>query len=874
MYYVAVANTMLKQSYFLLLILFAGNLPSLAQENIDSLKQLLAAERDGPRRVDVLNELAFELYDSDLNAGYKYAVEAYASSKALNYVSGQKRALIIMGLRYAIIGEFRNALKNYKKAYNLDPEEDEITAYAFIVTGNVFRSLAKFDSARFFYNKSIDILKFETQSSSLAFAYKSLAHLMVIQWQNAEAGTYFRKAQKIYAQLQDIGGQAEIWFALAEVSKNMTYYDSAYAFQSKGCVLAQQSGQQYVRVQCYMSQGDYYSHLGEYVKALDMLLRAVDLLKNNEQPESEAETYHQIGEVYGELGQHDLSLKYDFDALKILERFDAKYEMAKLYSQIGWTYKNQLNFPEAKRYMNKSLAIRQEIKDEHGISNSFNVLGVLYYQEKKYDQSLAILEKSLEIRKRIGHIEGVSACIFNMAAVYEDLGRYDKALDLQFEALQIDERIGSKQGLSISYNQIGQLYTKAHNFAEALRYLTKARNLAKETGSKMLMMTNHLYFSAFYEEQGELRKALDYHQSYVALNDSIYSEENALKLAEMQALYQVEQKNREIELLNQSKEIQRNQIQIQRSQIGQQRTIIFGGLIGLILICFFAVIIFRHTARMGRANREIVEQKEEIEAQSEKLIGANQTIASINKDLETKIETRTADLRQAYKELDTFFYRSSHDFRRPLTTFLGLAEVANITVKDKNALELFAKVKETASNLDKMLVKLQSISDVGAHQLVYKQVLLKEIFDSVIHGFQQEISANTIKVVSNIELKEPFNSYPAMVKIIVENLLENAVSFARFSDAVIEVRAIEGNGEVILEVKDNGQGIDPQLQDRIFEMYFRGNERSKGNGLGLYIVQKAVNKLEGRITFQSEKGRGSVFTVTLPANQNHSEGAE
>jgi signal transduction histidine kinase len=332
----------------------------------------------------------------------------------------------------------------------------------------------------------------------------------------------------------------------------------------------------------------------------------------------------------------------------------------------------------------------------------------------------------------------------------------------------------------------------------------------------------------------------------------------------MQALYQMEQKDQQIELLNQNKVIQMDQIKLQRAQIGQQRTIIIGGLVGLILVCIFAYKTYHYTSRMRRANFEIFEQKEEIQAQSEELIEANQTIASINRDLEEKIGARTQDLRQAYKELDTFFYRSSHDFRRPLTTFLGLAEVAKITVKDPNALELFAKVKETATNLDKMLIKLQSISDVGTQQLVYKEVFLKEIVDSVLDGFKQDMEHANMKVTTSIDLSTSFYSYPAMIRIIIENLVENSIAFATMLNPAIEIAAYTMSDNVVIKVKDNGQGIDPTLQEKVFEMYFRGNERSKGNGLGLYIVKKAVEKLNGDVELISSVGAGATFKVVLP----------
>jgi len=858
---------------FLILLVFVAGLPrSLrSQPSMDSLKLLLNEINDNRQRVDVLNELSYTVYDTDVNEGFKYASEAFEQSKLIKYEPGQKRALMLMGYRFTVTGEFQKALDHYRQAAAINSVEDDLLGYGYTLTGNVYRSLAKYDSARFFYMKSIHILEKNPSSIYLAFAFKSLARLFVIQWKNKEAEIYFKKAQKIYEEENNKRGLVDIWFALSDVKKNLTDYELANDYLNKGCELANNVQNDFLVLLCYKNQGDYFYRLGNYLEALEVLFKALEILKTKDQPLLFASLYGQLGEVYQELGQHAVALKYYFDALKILERIGGKYEMAKMYSEVGWIYKNQLNFAQAKTYMDKSLVIREEINDEHGISNSYNVLGVLYYQEKQYDKALASLEKSLAIREKIGHREGISACIFNMALVYEDLGQFDKALTFHFQALEIDEQIANKQALSVSYNQIGQVYTKARNFAAATKYLTKARNLSKSTGSKVLIMNNRLFFSALFEAKGDFKKALDYHKQYARLNDSIYSEGNALKLAEMQALYQVEQKNQEIEFLNQNKEIQSNQIQLQRSQINQQRIIIISGLVGLVLIAVFAYKTFQYTANIRKANREILEQKEEIQAQSEELIEASSTIAQINKDLETKIEERTSALRQAYKELDTFFYRSSHDFRRPLTTFMGLAEVAKITVKDSNALELFAKVRETASNLDKMLIKLQSISDVGAQQLVYKEVFVREIFDNVCDTFNDELNNKNINISCSITLKESFYSYPAMFKIIIENLVENAISFSGVHQPYIKVKAHNENGRVILEVEDNGQGIDAQYQDRIFDMYFRGNDRSKGNGLGLYIVKKAVEKLNGQITFQTEFDKGSIFSVSLPANQNHTE---
>jgi len=119
-------------------------------------------------------------------------------------------------------------------------------------------------------------------------------------------------------------------------------------------------------------------------------------------------------------------------------------------------------------------------------------------------------------------------------------------------------------------------------------------------------------------------------------------------------------------------------------------------------------------------------------------------------------------------------------------------------------------------------------------------------------------------VESDIVLRDSFISYPAMIKIIIENLLENSINFSGIADPYIRFRVYQTDGYVTIEMQDNGQGISLEYQERIFEMYFRGNERSKGNGLGLYIVQKAVEKLDGIVRMETVANKGTTFFVELP----------
>jgi len=125
-------------------------------------------------------------------------------------------------------------------------------------------------------------------------------------------------------------------------------------------------------------------------------------------------------------------------------------------------------------------------------------------------------------------------------------------------------------------------------------------------------------------------------------------------------------------------------------------------------------------------------------------------------------------------------------------------------------------------------------------------------------------------VSTDVNVKNSFYSYPAMVKIIIENLLENAILFCRIEGPVIDLKVEFQKNELILTFKDNGQGIGQEYQSRIFDMYYRANQNSKGNGLGLYIVKKAIEKLNGDIQFSSIAGEGSEFVVHLPSAESMS----
>jgi signal transduction histidine kinase len=649
----------------------------------------------------------------------------------------------------------------------------------------------------------------------------------------------------------------------------------------------------------YVSRGEIDFAGGDYQNATRNFLQALDILKTHDFRRYHAIVLSRIAQVYDAQGDFKQAVEHLLRALRIHESLNSRQEIARVYGTLGWVYINQKNDSMAFTYARRSLRHMEDIKDNAGIAFAHNLLGYINYAISKYPEALEEYKIALQLRSAARLEQATAATTFNIARVYERLGRYNDAQENLLKVLAIDQKYMDKDGLVMTYNTLGAVLTKKREFREAERYLLKGRDLAIAVRAPLELSSNHKLFAELYKASGEDRKAIRSYDEYIALNDSLFTRQSAAKIAEFNALYELEKKEQEIQILNQRDEVNKEKLELQEAQIRYQNYFLFFTIASIVLLLVMVYILYQYyrtkskaNEKLQKLNREISEQKEEIQAQSEELIEANNSLISlnnelvekteeiqaqseelketntmiteINRDLDSIVTKRTSQLQEAYKELDTFFYRSSHDFRRPLTTFMGLAEVAKITIKDKATLELFSKVRETAVNLDKMLVKLQSISDVGAQQLVYKEVLVREIFDSVCDDFREEIEQHGIRTQCSVTLTKPFVSYPAMIKTIIENLVENAIHFRSSQDPYVQLRAYGDRHLVVIEIEDNGQGIREEYRDKIFDMYYRANERSKGNGLGLYIVKKAVQKLNGTIQLVTQYGKGSRFIISLP----------
>lgn len=268
-------------------------------------------------------------------------------------------------------------------------------------------------------------------------------------------------------------------------------------------------------------------------------------------------------------------------------------------------------------------------------------------------------------------------------------------------------------------------------------------------------------------------------------------------------------------------------------------------------------------------------------------------IIALNSELEKRVEDRTLMLREAILEVEKkkeeisialikekelndlksrFVSMVSHEFRTPLSTILSsvalISKYNTSETQDKRQKHI-ARVKTSVTHLTEILNDLLSLSKLEEGMLISKPVvfdivdLSKEIVQDmqVLSKEGQTIVYEHTGDVTRVNLDVKF------LKNTFINLLSNAIKFSPEGKQIL-LTSKTNNSEVVITIKDSGIGIEKEDQKRLFERFFRGQNVTniQGTGLGLHLVTKYIELMKGTIEFESEPGKGTLFTVKIPLN--------
>ncbi|MGC9471989.1 MAG: PAS domain S-box protein [Bacteroidales bacterium] len=253
------------------------------------------------------------------------------------------------------------------------------------------------------------------------------------------------------------------------------------------------------------------------------------------------------------------------------------------------------------------------------------------------------------------------------------------------------------------------------------------------------------------------------------------------------------------------------------------------------------------------------------------VVEARMSLEDINRQLEERVNERTAQLQAANRELEAFAYSVSHDLRAPLRAIDGFARIIEEEYApqlDREGKRLFGVVRKSAETMDKLISDLLELSRTGRTSLKPEKVNMAEVVQSVFH----EIATEDVRKKFSLQIGEmpEAQADPSLIKHVWTNLLSNAVKYSMPArKKKIEVGGTRKGKKLIYFVKDHGVGFNQEYAHKLFGVFQRlhRSEEFEGTGVGLAIVQRIVHRHGGKVWAEGEEGRGATFWFSLPVTE-------
>jgi PAS domain S-box-containing protein len=252
----------------------------------------------------------------------------------------------------------------------------------------------------------------------------------------------------------------------------------------------------------------------------------------------------------------------------------------------------------------------------------------------------------------------------------------------------------------------------------------------------------------------------------------------------------------------------------------------------------------------------------------ERLIIGNIRDVTARKLADERLRAAAADLARSNAELEQFAYVASHDLQEPLRMVASYTQLLGRRYKgklDQDADEFIGFAVDGARRLQELINDLLTYSRVGTRPLQLEAVDANQLVDQVVSDLAAAIAESHASVIRD-DLPA-VRGDPTQLRQLFQNLISNGIKFQRpNNEPHVQVSATREHGAWTFSVRDNGIGIEPQYQERIFALFQRLHSRADypGTGIGLAICKKIVERHGGQIRVDSAPGRGTTFRFTLP----------
>jgi len=682
---------------------------------------------------------------------------------------------------------------------------------------------------------------------------------------------YTHKTDSLREELKQNSGSKKVNTQL-ELALNIIMSDTDEALKLANSALesALESDNKEFEMRAYYVLGRIYFVKKDYRLSNTYYNRAVQVSNVLNENWYKGEIFFRQGVIYHQNGEPFLALEKFNNSIQACLASDNYRIIGSSYSMMGTIFRLNGIYDRAIEYIIKSKLNYEKANFSEGDAWATYLLGRIYVDLKNHEKALEYFEEALEKYQRLavidGRKEGIAICFEQIALINMEAGNLDEARRNVNEVYKIHTESGSEYGLSNAYKIFGRIEYYSGKLREAEKYLDDALILKKEVNDLLSLPRIYLYKGLVFIKQGKFDEGIaninqgleisvsneqkkiqleiytkltevylknnDYEKvifnqnKQIEIQNQILSGSANIKIEQLQAFYELDQKNSLIAEL-------KNQNEINNLMLKQQRTYQIMMLIGILFVLVIALIISLFYNKLRIKNKEL-------------------NALNITKD--------------------RLFSIIAHDLKGPIGSSLELSKILIEDSENKKQPQInnyssliYQSLNSSYSLLNNLLEWARNqFQKIEFHpQSLNLSILLQDVLKHLSFLSQNK----NISLITNCEDSMQIFADEGMLKTIVRNLLSNAIKFSSPNGEII-ISANENDKFVQLSVQDFGTGIEPELIPRLFDNSTNttsfGTLGEKGTGLGLILVKDFIEKHGGKIWVESEVDSGSTFTFQLP----------
>ncbi|NOS56288.1 MAG: tetratricopeptide repeat-containing sensor histidine kinase [Cyclobacteriaceae bacterium] len=574
-------------------------------------------------------------------------------------------------------------------------------------------------------------------------------------------------------------------------------------------------------------------------------------------PKTETELTSKLKEAYDIRGR-DLAHSIQLTE-QVLQEFtvaQSEVGVASSQNQLGLFYLIRGEFEKAEEFSQSALRYFESANDLKGTADARYNIGSIYYRTDKYHLGLIELSRCLSIYRQLNDYSNQARTLKSMGTIYEYFNDREKAIESYEKSIDASRRVNDASLESNALNPLSGIYFK--------KGLEKLATETIERSIELKTKTNDIRGLAF-ALYGRAKIAVKQGRPQEALVDLEKTVAILAEAGDTLGLGMAYNKTGSAyELLSDLRNA--NFYYLKALELGEQNHVQF--------VSFKANYnLYLLAKKQGDAKRSLdhlekyfLQKEQVINRENYSIIKSYESLSkieSLEREAHAQIE-KNEIIEKKNAELDSFFYRVSHDLKEPISSLLGLYYVAKMDVKDESTMRLFDMYHSQTLRMNDIVMGLINLTEIKNTEKLKSRIDFGKLVDECANSCRYLPNFNNVSIQKEIEVFD-FNSEWAIINTILQNLIENAIKYSRNDcESFLRVTIKKETDSVIMIVQDNGQGIPIDHHEKIFNMFYRATDRQQGSGLGLYILKRAVERLNGTIVLSSTPNIGSTFQVNLP----------